>query len=67
MGSSLGADFHLEQTEKMRILLTNALDSICTLCTKELQFFVSQTGIQELRNEEHGLFVERSLSHNMDF
>lgn len=67
MGSSLGADYYLKQTEKTRILLTNALDSICTLYTKELQIFVSQAGIQELRNEEYGLFVEHAFSHKVDF
>lgn len=66
MGSTLGADFYLKQTEKTRILLTNALDSICTLYTKELQFFVSQAGIRELRNKDYGLFVECSLSHKVD-
>lgn len=35
--------------------------------TKELQFFVSQAGIQELRNEEYGLFVEHAFSHKVDF
>lgn len=66
MGSTLGADFYLKQTEKTRISLINALDSIRTLYTKELQFFVSQVGIHELRNKEYRLFVERSLSHKVD-
>lgn len=35
--------------------------------TTELQFFVSQASIQELRNEEYGLFVEHAFSHKVDF